>query len=207
MPEVASGNEIQPEGSSTSGGSGSAADRFASEKTWKEKEEALARISYAKGESDYEQYTAKMSQIQIDFNQKLLDRDDLLGTERLKIEADYWEAVNKDTQAQHARFVAIENESFEETVRNLNEQYAKKFEAGNMSAEQRQAAEKAHQEALELAELEHLRRLTVLQSKVPMNVTRPSNSILTPGLRPHSVTSRNTSGPRRSMRKTRLDQG
>lgn len=162
MPEVTPDTGIQPGGPSVSGGSGSNADRFAAEKEWKDKQEALARISYAKGESDYEQYTTKMSQIQVDFNQKLLDRDDLSGTERLKIEADYWEAVNKDTQAQHARFVAIENESYENSVQNLNEQYAKKLEAGNMSAEQRQAAEKAHQEALELAELEHLRRLTVV---------------------------------------------
>lgn len=162
MPEVTPETGIQPGGPSVSGGSGSNADRFASEKAWKEKEEALARWFYAKGDSDYEDYTARMSQIQIDYNQKLLDRADLSGDERLKIEADFWEAVNKDTQAQHARFVAIENESYENSVQNLNEQYAKKLEAGNMSAEQRQEAEKAHQEALELAELEHLRRLTVV---------------------------------------------
>lgn len=148
-----------PTGSGARGGS--APDRFAAEKAWREKEEALARISYAKGESDYEQYTVRMSQIQVDYNQKLLDRDDVSGNERLKIQADYWEATNKYTQAQHSQFVSIENASYEETVRNLNEAYAKKLEAGKMSAEESEAAEKAHQEALELAELEHLKRLTV----------------------------------------------
>lgn len=144
-----------------SGGGGSAQDQFAKEKAWREKEEALARISYAKGESDYEQYTVKMSQIQVDYNQKLLDRDDVSGNERLKIQADYWEATNKYTQAQHTQSVSIENASYEESVRAINEAYAKKLEAGNMSAEESEAAEKSHQEALELAELEHLKRLTV----------------------------------------------
>lgn len=150
-----------PTPTGTGGGGGSAPERFAAEKAWREKEEALARISYAKGESDYEEYTVKMSQIQVDYNQKLLDRDDVSGNERLKIQADYWEATNKYTQAQHTQFVSIENASYEESVRALNEAYAKKLEAGNMSAEESEAAEKAHQEALELAELEHLKRLTV----------------------------------------------
>lgn len=150
-----------PTPTGTGGGGGSAPDRFAAEKAWREKEEALARISYAKGESDYEQYTVRMSEIQVDYNQKLLDRDDVSGNERLKIQADYWEATNKFTQAQHSQFVSIENASYEETVRNLNEAYAKKLEAGKLSAEESGAAEKAHQEALELAELEHLKRLTV----------------------------------------------
>ncbi len=144
-----------------SGGGGSAQDRFASEKSWREKEEALARISYAKGESDYEEYIVKMSQIQLDYNQKLLDRDDVTGNERLKIQADYWDATNKYTQSQHAQFIGIENASYEESVRIINEAYAERLEAGNLSAEERQAAENAHREALELAELEHLKRLTV----------------------------------------------
>lgn len=152
-------------GTGSGGGGSSAPDRFAAEKAWKEKEEALARISYAKGESDYEEYTVRMSQIQLDYNQKLLDRDDVSGNERLKIQADYWEATNKYTQAQHSQFVSIENASYEETVRNLKEAYAKKLKAGNMSAEERQAAEKSHQEALELAELEHLKRLTIFTAQ------------------------------------------
>lgn len=151
-----------PTGTGGGGRGGSATDRFAAEKAWREKEEALARISYAKGESDYEEYTVKMSQIQVDYNQKLLDRDDVSGNERLKIQADYWEATNKYTQAQHTQSVSIENASYEESVRALNEAYVKKLEAGNMSAEDREAAEKTHQEALELAELEHFKRLTTI---------------------------------------------
>lgn len=150
-----------PTGTGGGRGGGSAPDRFAAEKAWREKEEALARISYARGESDYEEYIVKMSQIQLDYNQKLLDRDDVTGNERLKIQADYWDATNKYTQSQHAQFIGIENASYEESVRIINEAYAERLEAGNLSAEERQAAENAHREALELAELEHLKRLTV----------------------------------------------
>lgn len=164
--EVNNNENSNPEGGSGDGsgsgsGSGSAQDRFAAEKAWKEKEEALARIKYAKGESDYEDYTVRMNKIQVVYNQKLLDRDDVSGTERLKIQADYYEAVNKYTQSQNAELVSIENASYEEQVTNLKEQYAEKLEAVNMSAEERLAAEKAHEEALELAELEHLKRLTL----------------------------------------------
>lgn len=132
------------------------------EEAWKDREEALAKISYQKGESDYEQYTLRMSQIQEDYYTKLLDRDDVAGDERLQILAQYWEAVNKRTQAAGEMWVGWENNAYEEQVTALKTQYAEKLEAGNLSAEEMEAVEKAHQEALELAELEHLSVLTQL---------------------------------------------
>lgn len=145
--------------SSSGSGGGSSQDKFAVEKEWKEKEEALARIKYAKGESDFEEYTSKMSQIQVDYNKKMLDRDDVTGTERLKIQADYEEARKKNAEVINEASVAAENESYEESVRLLNEAYAQKLKAGNLSAAEREQVEKTHNEALELAELKHLKKL------------------------------------------------
>ena len=155
--------EPTPTSTPTGGsGRGSSKDRFEKEKAWKDREEALAKISYQKGESDYEQYTLRMSQIQEDYYTKLLERDDVAGDERLQILAQYWEAVNKRTQAAGEMWVGWENDAYEEQVTALKKQYAEKLEAGNLSAEEMEAVEKAHQEALELAELEHLSVLTYL---------------------------------------------
>lgn len=137
-------------------------DRFAKEKAWKEEQEALNRIAYAKGEADYEQYTARMTQISIDYNQKLLDREDVTGIERLKIQADYWEAVNKQNKEEYSLFVADADESYARDLRTVNENYAARLEAGNLSAKEREALEKSHTEALEMLELEHLQNLIAI---------------------------------------------
>ena len=143
-------------------GPGRGADRFAAEKAWREKMEAEARISYATGETDYEQYVSRMNEISIEYNQKLLDREDVTGTERLKITADYWEAVNKEVKHGNDLLIQDENTFYERDLENLKEVYLRKLEAGNLSAEEREQAEKAHQEAVEMTELEHLRNLTIL---------------------------------------------
>lgn len=147
------------------GGDGSGAgtvDRFAAEKAWREKMEAEARISYATGKTDYEQYVSRMNEISIEYNQKLLDREDVTGTERLKITAEYWEAVNKEVKHGNDLLIQDENTFYERDLATLEEVYLRKLEAGNLSAEEREQAEKAHQEAVEMTELEHLRNLTIL---------------------------------------------
>lgn len=128
----------------------------------RKKQEALARISYAKGEIDYEEYTNRMNEISVQYNQKLLDREDVVGTERLQIQADYWEAVNKVEQAKTAASIAAENDSYAETLQRLKEHYASLLETDNLSAEDRAAAEQTYAESTELAELEHLRKLVAL---------------------------------------------
>lgn len=140
-------------------------DRFAKEKAWKEEQEALNRIAYAKGEVDYEDYTARMTQISIDYNQKLLDREDVSGNERLKIQADYWEAVNKQNKEEYSLAVADADESYARDLRTLNENYTARLEAGNLSAEEREALEKSHTEALEMLELEHLQDLLAITAE------------------------------------------
>lgn len=140
-------------------GGGAAKDPYAAEKDWRARQEALAGIEYAKGETDYEQYTTRMNEISVEYNQKLLDREDVTGTERLKILADYWEAVNKDTKHWNSLLIMDENDFYERDLTMAKEAYLRKLEAGNLTAEQRVQVDKDYQERVELAELEHLRNL------------------------------------------------
>ena len=73
-------------------------DKFAAEKDWREQQEALARIAYAKGETDYIAYTKRMDDIAVEFYSKQLAHTDLTATEQLTIEAQYQEAIKKRKQ-------------------------------------------------------------------------------------------------------------
>lgn len=134
-------------------------DRFSGEKAWRERNEAEARISYARGLTDYEDYQERMLEIERVYNALLLERKDLTADERLKIQADYWEAVNKKTKAQNSQLIAMETQDYNESLARLREAFVARLEEGNMSAEERQNAEDVYNEAVELAELGHLRRL------------------------------------------------
>ena len=82
------------------GGSNSAADRFAAEQQWRDREEASARIAYATGKKDYLAYTAEMDRIAVEFYERQLLHTDLSEDERLQITAKWREAQMK--QQQHA---------------------------------------------------------------------------------------------------------
>lgn len=157
--EEAKNNAGNGGGGNGGAGGGSAKDPYAAEKDWRARQEAIARIDYAKGETDYEQYTTRMNEISVEYNQKLLDREDVTGTERLKILADYWEAVNKDTKHWNSLLIMDENDFYERDLTMAKEAYLRKLDAGNLSAEQRVQADKDYKERVELAELEHLRNL------------------------------------------------
>lgn len=88
-----------PDGGS-GGGSNSAADRFAAEQQWRDREEASARIAYATGKKDYLAYTAEMDRIAVEFYERQLLHTDLSEDERLQITAKWREAQMK--QQQHA---------------------------------------------------------------------------------------------------------
>ena len=137
-------------------------DRFAIEKAARERAEAVARISYAKGESDYETYTQRMNEIAVNYYNMLLERTDLSANEGLSIQADYWEAVNKQTKAQNSQLIAEETQDYNDSLARLREAFVARLEVGNMSAEERQNVEDVYNESVELAELEHLRRLVEL---------------------------------------------
>lgn len=101
-----------PPGGGGGGGGGSTetTDKFAKEKEWREQQEALARIAYAKGESDYITYTKRMDEIAVQFYSKQLEHTDLTETERLSIDAQYWEAKKKGQQ-DLTKFTAEEMEA------------------------------------------------------------------------------------------------
>ena len=137
-------------------------DRFSDEKAWRERNEAEARISYSRGLTDYEYYLKRMLEIERVYNALLLERTDLSTDERLKLQADYWEAVNKNTKYQTTLLIEEENDSYNKEITRLREALADKLEEGTLSAEERKHTEEVYTEAVELAELEHLRRLVEL---------------------------------------------
>ncbi|MBE6311328.1 MAG: phage tail tape measure protein [Bacteroidales bacterium] len=123
-------------------------DRFKAENEWREREIAKARVLYATGGSDYENYRSRLSDIDIEYYEKLKSSDKAGVVERLGFEADYWEAVKKKDEA--AAKVQVDNEKrrYDEILGVI-----KKRRAEGLITEQ------AFMVAEELLELEHLRRM------------------------------------------------
>lgn len=126
-------------------------NKFQSEDDWKQREEALNRIAYARGEKDYEAYTQRMLQIQVDYNKKKLDHTDLEGNEEVTIQAAYYEALKKQKDNAVTGTVEQEEQAYKDILAVLQQRYMD----GEMSARQ-------YQSAIELAELEHLRKVANL---------------------------------------------
>ena len=101
---------VPPGGGGGGNGNTGTTDKFAAEKDWREREEALNRIAYAKGEKDYIAYTKRMDEIAVQFYNRQLQHTDLTETERASIEAQYWEAVKKGQQ-DLTKFTAEEMEA------------------------------------------------------------------------------------------------
>ncbi len=134
-------------------------DRFAEENAWRERQEAEARIAYAKGEATFEEHTTRMATIAADYYQMLLDRDDLSADERLKILADYWEAVNKETIAGNKLLLAEEDSNYQDLLDRLRDNHEARLNQEGMSAAERQYEAEYYAEVLELAELQHLQNI------------------------------------------------
>ena len=142
-------------GSDGSGGSsGDNADKFAEERKWREKEEALARISYAKGETDYLQYTKRMNEIAVEFHEKQLQHTDLEENEELGIEAEYYEAKKKLNEAFNEESVEAENKRYDEELAQLKQFYID----GSISKE-------TYDLKTEEAEIKHQKTLVDLQAE------------------------------------------
>ena len=101
----------------------SSPDRFAAEKVWREREEALNRIAYATGEKDYVAYTNRMDEIAVEFYQKQLLHTDLSENERLSIQAQYAEAAKKQQEHFNAQSIDAENAAYNEKIANLKQHY------------------------------------------------------------------------------------
>ena len=126
-------------------------NKFQAEDDWKEREEALNRIAYAKGEKDYDAYTKRMLAIQVEYHQKKLAHTDLVGNEQVTIEASYYEALRKQATNAIEGTVEQENEAYQQQLAALQQRYID----GEMTARQ-------YQNAMEWQELEHLRKLAGL---------------------------------------------
>ena len=126
-------------------------NKFQAEDDWKEREEALNRIAYAKGEKDYDAYTKRMLAIQVEYHQMKLAHTDLVGNEQVTIEASYYEALRKQATNAIEGTVEQENEAYQQQLAALQQRYID----GEMTARQ-------YQNAMELQELEHLRKLAGL---------------------------------------------
>lgn len=134
-------------------------DRFAKETAWRERQEAEARIDYATGETTFAEHTARMATIAADYYQMLLDREDLSSDERLKIQADYWEAVNKETVAGNKLLLDDEDRTYQDLLDRLRENHAARLNQEGLTAEQRQHEAEYYADVLELAELQHLQNI------------------------------------------------
>lgn len=126
-------------------------NKFQKEDDWREREQALNRIAYAKGKADYEQYNARMLEIEVEYNRKKLAHKDLVGNEEVTIEASYQEALKKQRQNAIEGTVQQEEVAYKEVMAILQQRYMD----GELSARQ-------YQNAIELAELEHLRKVASL---------------------------------------------
>ena len=144
----------------TGGVGGMTEDKFAAEKEWREREEALNRIAYAKGKKNYEEYTLRMQEIAVEYHKKQLEHTDLSALERLSIEADYYEAIKKQQEQQNTFAEEKSKEAIETAKAQEEDRYnsllaieKQRYIDGEISLQQ-------YQNAVELAELEHLRNMT-----------------------------------------------
>lgn len=139
-------------GSDESAGTGKAGrdtiDKFAKEKEWREQQEAQASIDYRTGEKDYAEYTERMDAIAVAFYKKQLEHSDLGQTERLKIQAQYHEAVARQSEnAQRLSLQQIEDE-YAEKQRTLKQNYVDGLISKETYDLRTQEAETEHQHRL-----------------------------------------------------------
>jgi TP901 family phage tail tape measure protein len=135
-------------GSGSHGGSAAKPDKFAAEKSWRERELALNKIAWLRGERDFEAYTEIMLEIETQYHEKRLAHTDLVGNERVTIEAEYLEAMKKQQQQYDQWTIEEENQAYEDLKREIQDDYLQKritTETYNMELEN---IEMAHMRAL-----------------------------------------------------------
>lgn len=119
------------------------------QKDWKTREQALNRIAYAKGEKDFEEYTNRMTDIDIEYNQKVMANKKASTEQKMEAEASYYEAKKKLADDKNTQSAKQENDYYNELVATEKQRYID----GKVD-------QKTFDDALELMKLEHLRRLT-----------------------------------------------
>ena len=126
-------------------------DRFKSEKEWKAKEEAMNRISYATGKENYEQYQKRILEIEVEYQTKILNRNDLTDQERLSAQAEYYETKKKQTEQGEKITVEQETQLYNEAIAIQKQRYID----GQISTE-------TYQQTIEILELNHFRRMATI---------------------------------------------
>ena len=126
-------------------------DRKNSPDDWKAKEEALNRIAYAKGEKDYEQYTARMDEINVEYWKKKMERSDVSAKDLLEAQAQYQEALKKQEDNATNASREAEDKAYNAQLAELKQRYIDGL-----------SDTKTYEDAVELAELEHLRKVVQL---------------------------------------------
>lgn len=129
-------------------------DRKNSPDDWKAKEEALNRIAYAKGEKDYEQYTARMDEINVQYWKKKMERSDVSAKDLLEAQAQYQEAIKKQEENATAASREREDKAYNAQLTELKQRYIDGL-----------SDTKTYEDAVELLELEHLRKVVQLYKK------------------------------------------
>lgn len=129
-------------------------DRKNSPDDWKAKEEALNRIAYAKGEKDYEQYTARMDEINVEYWKKKMERTDVSAKDLLEAQAQYQEALKKQEENATNASREAEDKAYNAQLAELKQRYIDGL-----------SDTKTYEDAVELLELEHLRKIVQLYKK------------------------------------------
>lgn len=126
-------------------------DRKNSPDDWKATEEAKNRIAYAKGEKDYEQYTARMDEINVQYWKKKMERSDVSAKDLLEAQAQYQEAVKKQEENATSASREREDKAYNAQLAELKQRYIDGL-----------SDTKTYEDAVELVELEHLRKVVQL---------------------------------------------
>ena len=129
-------------------------DRKNSPDDWKATEEAKNRIAYAKGEKDYEQYTARMDEINVQYWKKKMERSDVSAKDLLEAQAQYQEAMKKQEENATNASREAEDKAYNAQLAELKQRYIDGL-----------SDTKTYEDAVELAELEHLRKVVQLYKK------------------------------------------
>ena len=127
------------------------ADRKNSPDDWKATEEAKNRIAYAKGEKDYEQYTARMDEINVEYWKKKMERSDVSAKDLLEAQAQYQEAMKKQEENATSASREREDKAYNAQLAELKQRYIDGL-----------SDTKTYEDAVELLELEHLRNVVQL---------------------------------------------
>lgn len=126
-------------------------DRKNSPDDWKATEEAKNRIAYAKGEKDYEQYTARMDEINVEYWKKKMNRSDVSAKDLLEAQAQYQEAMKKQEENATSASREREDKAYNAQLAELKQRYIDGL-----------SDTKTYEDAVELLELEHLRKIVQL---------------------------------------------